>query len=123
MSPEPVGLIRVDVSADTATELRRQLERERSLRINLEEQMRQIDQMYQQQATPQPQIYQVEANDELALQLVSAECLPPVGHTQTVVCSPPNSRSPSPEPQEQKLPSVLEAAIKAEPKVKFLNVF
>lgn len=48
--------------------------------------------------------------------MVAADSLPPVGHTQTVVCSPPPSRSPSPEP-EQRLPSVLEAAIKAEPKV------
>lgn len=125
MSPEPVGLIRVDVSSDSAADLRRQLERERALRIALEEQMRQFEsQIYhQQQTTPQPQIYQVETNDELALQLVSAECLPPVGHTQTVVCSPPNSRSPSPEPQEQKLPSVLEAAIKAEPKVLITSFF
>lgn len=70
----------------------------------------------------QQQIYQLtntEDSEEIALQVVAADNLPPVGHTQTVVCSAPTSRSPSPEPvvQEQRLPSVLEAAIKAEPKV------
>ncbi|RZB40465.1 hypothetical protein BDFB_002401 [Asbolus verrucosus] len=120
MSPEPVNIISVNV--ESPAELRRQLDRERGLRLVLEEQVRQFEsqiyhQQQQQQSTQQPQIYQVEGTEELALQLVSAESLPPVGHTQTVVCSPPNSRSPSPEPQEQRLPSVLEAAIKAEPKV------
>ncbi|EFA02027.2 transcription factor AP-4 [Tribolium castaneum] len=118
MSPEPVGLITVNVTSESPAELRRQLERERGLRMVLEEQVRQFEsQIYHQQQNTQPHtIYQVEGTEELALQLVSAECLPPVGHTQTVVCSPPVSRSPSPEP-EQRLPSVLEAAIKAEPKV------
>ncbi|KAJ3658684.1 hypothetical protein Zmor_010409 [Zophobas morio] len=119
MSPEPVSIISVNVSNESPTELRRQLERERELRMVLQEQVRQFEsQIYhQQQQQQQTQIYQVEGTEELALQLVSAECLPPVGHTQTVVCSPQNSRSPSPEPPEQRLPSVLEAAIKAEPKV------
>ncbi|XP_044255479.1 transcription factor AP-4 [Tribolium madens] len=117
MSPEPVSLITVNVGSESPAELRRQLDRERGLRMVLEEQVRQFEsQIYHQQQNTQPQIYQVEGTEELALQLVSAECLPPVGHTQTVVCSPPASRSPSPEP-EQRLPSVLEAAIKAEPKV------
>lgn len=116
MSPEPVNIISVNVSnlgavADTPAELRILLEQERSLRMVLEDQVRQLESQFLQQ----PQIYQVEGNEELALQLVAADSLPPVGHTQTVVCSPPPSRSPSPEPQ--RLPSVLEAAIKAEPKV------
>lgn len=53
------------------------------------------------------------------LPLIAPDNLPPVGHTQTVVCSPPPSRSPSPVPitSEQRIPSVLEAASKAEPKV------
>lgn len=52
------------------------------------------------------------------LPIIAPDNLPPVGHTQTVVCSPPPSRSPSPVPiSEQRLSSVLEAAIKAEPKV------
>lgn len=55
---------------------------------------------------------------DLGLQLFAPDSLPPVARTQTVVtCSPGVSRSPSPEPAERRLPSVLEAAIKAEPKV------
>lgn len=113
MSPEPVNVLQV--VGESAVELKRQLERERNLRIMLEEQVRNLEsQLFQ----IQPQVYQVE-EPELGLQLVAADSIPPVGHTQTVVCSPPASRSPSPQPvqQEQRLPSVLEAAIKAEPKV------
>ncbi|KAJ8927165.1 hypothetical protein NQ314_020439 [Rhamnusium bicolor] len=123
MSPEPVGLITVTVNnpAECSTELKRQLERERSLRLLLEDQVRQLEnQLFQQQQQQQTQIFQMEESEEIGLQLVTADSLPPVGHTQTVVCSPPNSRSPSPItvlPSEQRLPSVLEAAIKAEPKV------
>ncbi|KAJ8984575.1 hypothetical protein NQ317_006037 [Molorchus minor] len=120
MSPEPVGLITVTVSnpQESPAELKRLLERERNLRLLLEDQVRQMEnQLFQQQQ--QAQIFQMEETDENGLQLVEADSLPPVGHTQTVVCSPPNSRSPSPVPviPEQRLPSVLEAAIKAEPKV------
>lgn len=73
----------------------------------------------------QQQIYQLattEDSEDIALQVVAADNLPPVAHTQTVVCSAPTSRSSSPEPvlQDQRLPSVLEAAIKAEPKVEVL---
>lgn len=123
MSPEPISIMKVAVvssgggggSGGGESELRRQLDRERGIRMMLEEQIRQLEsQLYQQQ---QPQLYQVEEED-IGLQLVNADSLPPVGHTQTVVCSPPASRSPSPDPSsEQRLPSVLEAAIKAEPKV------
>lgn len=121
MSPEPVNIMQVSVvnQPDSAVELRRQLDRERNLRVLLEDQVRSLEnQLFQHQQHQQPtQVYQVE-EPELSLQLVAAESLPPVGHTQTVVCSPPASRSPSPEPApEQRLPSVLEAAIKAEPKV------
>lgn len=114
MSPEPVNVLQV--IGETAVDLKRQLERERNLRIMLEEQVRNLEsQLFQQH---QSQVYQVD-EPELSLQLVAADSIPPVGHTQTVVCSPPASRSPSPQPvqQEQRLPSVLEAAIKAEPKV------
>lgn len=119
MSPEPLNAIAVVNSTDTlsSTDLRRQLEHERNLRMMYEEQLRRLESqhiLYQQQ----PQLYQVEETEELNLQLVAPESLPPVGHTQTVGCSPPTSRSPSPTPTpEQRLPSVLEAAIKAEPKV------
>ncbi|CAH0560016.1 unnamed protein product [Brassicogethes aeneus] len=142
MSPEPVSLITVTnvaASADNPShDLKRQLERERNTRLMLEEQVRQLEeQLYaQQQQNAAAQIYQLEDGDDLSLQLVAADSVPPVGHTQTVVCSPPVSRSPSPEPPKlvvvpeplvpaqqqlppppQRLPSVLEAAIKAEPKV------
>ncbi|CAG9822984.1 unnamed protein product [Phaedon cochleariae] len=113
-----------------AAELKRQLERERGLRSILEEQVRQLEtQLFQQQAQQQTQIFEVDDSDAIGLQLLAADSLPPVGHTQTVGCSPPNSRSVSPAPPlavnvvstavavEQRLPSVLEAAIKAEPKV------
>lgn len=80
----------------------------------------------------QTQLFEIEAAETetstvaaMGLQLVTADSLPPVGHTQTVTCtaSPPDSRCTSPVPAvvvvqaEQRLPSVLEAAIKAEPKV------
>ncbi|KAJ8912654.1 hypothetical protein NQ315_012730 [Exocentrus adspersus] len=122
MSPERVGLITVTVNNPTEcpSDLKRQLERERSLRLLLEDQVRQLEtQLFQQQQQP-TQIFHVDEAEEIAgLQLVTADSLPPVGHTQTVVCSPPNSRSSSPITvlPEQRLPSVLEAAIKAEPKV------
>ncbi|XP_071056661.1 transcription factor AP-4 isoform X2 [Onthophagus taurus] len=131
MSPEPInviGVVKTSSDQSTTCELRRQLEQERNLRILYEEQLRQYENqhiIYQQQ--PTGQIYTVEDGDDLKLQLVAPESLPPVGHTQTVVCSPVPSRSPSPVPstvavsaapeQQQRLPSVLEAAIKAEPKV------
>nr|ALT07182.1 transcription factor AP-4 [Dastarcus helophoroides] len=126
MSPEPVGLIAVTVNsnntplAEAPSETRRQLERERNHRMLLEEQVRQLEsQLFQLQQVATQQVYQVEESEELGLQLVSTENLPIVGHTQTVVCSPARSRTASPEPPapEQRLPSVLEAAIKAEPKV------
>lgn len=116
VSPEPVNA--VTLNSETTVELKRLLERERSLRILLEAQVRNLEnQLFQQQHQAPVQGYQVE-EPEISLQLVAADSIPPVGHTQTVVCSPPTSRSPSPQPvQEQRLPSVLEAAIKAEPKV------
>ncbi|KAI4462898.1 basic helix-loop-helix zip transcription factor [Holotrichia oblita] len=104
MSPEPLNAIAVVNSTDTLTnaDLRRQLEHERNLRMMYEEQLRRLESqhiLYQQQ----PQLYQVEETEELNLQLVAPESLP-------------LSPSPTPTP-EQRLPSVLEAAIKAEPKV------
>lgn len=95
MSPERVGLLTVTLnSGDSLAELRRQLERERGLRLLLEEQVRQLEnQLYQQQQ--QAQIFEMDEADSIGMQLVAAESLP-VGHTQTVVCSPPNSRSSSP---------------------------
>lgn len=125
MSPEPVSIMKVSVvnTVDSAAELRRQLERERSIRIVLENQLRQLEnqmrQQQQQQQQQQSHLYSVEEGEELGLQLLAPDSLPPVARTQTVVtCSPNISRSPSPEPAlEQRLPSVLEAAIKAEPKV------
>lgn len=122
MSPESVGLITVTVNnpAECPSELKRQLERERNLRLVLEDQVRQLETQLFQQQQQTTQIFHVDEAEEIGLQLVTADSLPPVGHTQTVVCSPPNSRSSSPItviPEQQRLPSVLEAAIKAEPKV------
>lgn len=121
MSPEPVSLMQVSVvsSHESNSELQRQLERERSIRMVLESQIRQLENQLIQQQQQQPHLYSVEESEELGLQLLAPDSLPPVARTQTVVtCSPNVSRSPSPEPApEQRLPSVLEAAIKAEPKV------
>lgn len=115
---EPVGILSVAVvdPIESPSELRRQLDHERGLRVLLEEQIRQLEgQLYQQQVY---QMSSTEDTEDIALQVVTADSLPPIGHTQTVVCSEPPSRTPSPEPTpEQRLPSVLEAAIKAEPKV------
>ncbi|XP_028133694.1 transcription factor AP-4 isoform X2 [Diabrotica virgifera virgifera] len=119
MSPE---LIVVNQQPDNTTELKQQLEQERSLRLLLEDQVRQLEeQLFQSQRQPQPQFLELEDTDAVGMQLIAAESLP-IGHTQTVVCSasPANSRSSSPipvMPEQQRLPSVLEAAIKAEPKV------
>ncbi|KAH1020915.1 hypothetical protein HUJ04_010503 [Dendroctonus ponderosae] len=151
MSPEPVKLIAVTVNnsnpSESPSELKMALDRERNLRLLLEDQVRQLEQQLykhvsvvtvakknkkvvqqqQQQQQQQPQIqYVSEESEELnGLQLVAADSLPPVGHTQTVVCSAPASRCSTPEPtivpvvlaEEERLPSVLKAAIKAEPKV------
>lgn len=48
------------------------------------------------------------------LQVVSASAMQPVAHTETVIATVTNSPPPSPN---ARLPSILEAAIKAEPKV------
>lgn len=113
MSPEMSGS--AVTSADKIAELQLALEQERQLRLAAEEAQHQLEsQLYQ------TQIFHVEEQDDISLQIVGPESVPPVGHTQTVVCSPINSRSSSPtppSPDEQRLPSVLEAAIKAEPKV------
>ncbi|KAK9875723.1 hypothetical protein WA026_009521 [Henosepilachna vigintioctopunctata] len=136
---QAVSLIKVTVNGAAMTngatnentvEIKRQLEKERSLRSLLEKQIQQMEaQMFElQQQLSQTQVYHVEESDELGLQLVAADNVPVVGHTQTVVCSPTSrSRTVSPEPerhhcyeveqQQQRLPSVLEAASKAEPKV------
>ncbi|XP_030754776.1 transcription factor AP-4 isoform X2 [Sitophilus oryzae] len=129
MSPEPVKLITLTVNsnkAESPSELKLALERERNMRVLLEDQIRQLEQqLFQHQhqaAQTQIQFLATEETEEIGgLQLVAADTLPPVGHTQTVVCSPPTSRCSSPEPTAlvtvERLPSVLEAAIKAEPKV------
>lgn len=102
MSPESVGMLTVTLnSAESPTELKRQLDRERGLRLILEEQVRQLEnqlenQLFQQQQQQQPtQIFEMDEVDAIGMQLVAAESLP-VGHTQTVVCSPPTSRTSSP---------------------------
>lgn len=137
MSPEPVALVGVLTTTQEVLELRRQLERERSVRQHLEEQIRSLEaQVYQPVQYQQHEIIEhdgfkdaimtvVQEPEEIEMQLVAPDSLPPVGQTQTVVCSPPVSRSPSPvrvaspiiKVEPQRLPSALEAAIHAEPKV------
>lgn len=131
MSPELIVVNNTTTESPAAVELKQQLENERNLRLILEDQVRQLEtQLFQQQqVTGQTQIFELEESCEtVGMQLIAADSLPPVGHTQTVVCSssPTNSRSSSPvpvvmpvvmPPEPQRLPSVLEAAIKAEPKV------
>lgn len=96
MSPERVSLTVTLNSAESPTELKRQLDRERGLRLILEEQVRQLEnQLFQQQQQQQTQIFEMDEVDSIGMQLVAAESLP-VGHTQTVVCSPPTSRTSSP---------------------------
>lgn len=96
MSPERVGLLTVTLNSESPAELKRQLDRERGLRLILEEQVRQLEnQLFQQQQQQQTQIFEMDEVDSIGMQLVAAESLP-VGHTQTVVCSPPTSRTSSP---------------------------
>ncbi|XP_050303108.1 transcription factor AP-4 isoform X2 [Anthonomus grandis grandis] len=136
MSPEPVKLITVQVNktapSESSSELKMALDRERNLRLLLEDQVRQLEQQlyqHQQQQTVQVQAqtqiqFLADETEEIStLQLVASDSLP-VSHTQTVVCSAPPSRCSTPEPilvtpvtEEERLPSVLKAAIKAEPKV------
>ncbi|KAJ9578483.1 hypothetical protein L9F63_005303, partial [Diploptera punctata] len=185
MSPEPVAIIaNTSVAAldngdpsREMIELRVQLDRERRLRMHLEDQVRSLEsQLYPErirEITQQVQLQyhhqevldhpsstvtvtttsqrcRIESAAAVAqLQVVSAASLPPVAQTTTIVATsplrlrsptpplptspppqtlptvvPPDSPCPSPPPipmsppsPEQRLPSVLEAAIKAEPKV------
>lgn len=173
MSPEPVAMIAsgmnstggssptiitgVDVDANNANnnsdliELRLQLDRERGLRMILEDQVRSLEsQLYPErirEITQQVQLqYQHRDEEECqpamitplrresqsstssenqetaaavaTLQVVSAASLQPVSHTETVIATVNASPAPSPSPPASpRLPSILEAAIKAEPKV------
>ncbi|XP_044734346.1 transcription factor AP-4 [Chrysoperla carnea] len=120
MSPEPVGISVVQTNANIELmEVRAQLERERRMRILLEEELRALES----QVVYSSQVYQTNGDNAVIVSLpddmevVSMESVPPVAQTQTVESSPQiMSRSPSPQLQ-QRLPSALEAAIKAEPKV------
>uniref|UniRef100_A0A0A9WXA3 Transcription factor AP-4 n=2 Tax=Lygus hesperus TaxID=30085 RepID=A0A0A9WXA3_LYGHE len=123
-------------------DVRVQLDRERRLRMILEEQVRSLEsQLYPErirEITQQVQLqYQQRDEDDNGgavitpmrremsgaaetvaavanLQVVSASSLQPVAHTETVIATVTNSPPPSPN---ARLPSILEAAIKAEPKV------
>uniref|UniRef100_A0A1B6E9A6 BHLH domain-containing protein n=1 Tax=Clastoptera arizonana TaxID=38151 RepID=A0A1B6E9A6_9HEMI len=123
-------------------DLRVQLDRERGLRMILEDQVRslesqlyperireitqQVQLQYQQREeeesqpamlTPLRRESQSSTNSEsheTTLQVVSAVSLQPVSHTETVIATA--ALTPSP-PASPRLPSILEAAIKAEPKV------
>lgn len=69
LTPEPVGIVSVAVvdPSDSPSELRRQLDRERGLRVVLEEQIRQLEnQLYQQQIY---QLSSTEGTDDLTLQV------------------------------------------------------
>lgn len=139
MSPEPVtGIITITPTSTTAVqsqqqqitsntvvsqtvnnnaelmEIKAQLERERRMRLLLEDQLRTLESQVVYSST----VYHENTEEAVLvtlpedMQVVSMESVPPVAQTQTVE-SCPLSRSPSP----QRLPSALEAAIKAEPKV------
>ncbi|XP_046664009.1 transcription factor AP-4 [Homalodisca vitripennis] len=135
-------------------DLRVQLDRERGLRMILEDQVRSLEtQLYperireitqqvqlqfsQQQQEEEPlaaglltplrresqsstgseSVGQETASAVATLQVVSAASLQPVSHTETVIAttpSPPTSPSPA---TASRLPTMLESAIKAEPKV------
>ncbi|KAK9507293.1 hypothetical protein O3M35_007182 [Rhynocoris fuscipes] len=122
-------------STNDLIDVRVQLDRERRLRMILEEQVRSLEsQLYPErirEITQQVQLQYQQRDEEDSsavitplrreaaetvaavanLQVVSANSLQPVAHTETVIAtvtSPPTS---------PRLPSILEAAIKAEPKV------
>ncbi|KAL1139420.1 hypothetical protein AAG570_006404, partial [Ranatra chinensis] len=121
-SPEPVD---IDVEAapvagpNDLIDVRLQLDRERRLRMMLEEQVRSLEsQLYPErirEITHKVQLqYQQREDVTVAnLQVVAASSLQPVAHTETVIATVTASPPPSPP----RLPSILEAAIKAEPKV------
>nr|CAD7430901.1 unnamed protein product [Timema monikensis] len=167
MSPEPVTIIAATPPALSShsremIELRIQLDRERRLRMHLEEQVRTLEsQIYPERIREMTQQLQIKLQyqqgvvehtsqqqqtmsagglvsvsilpDTPQLQVVSAASVPPVGQTTTVATAqeeeeeemmspcpspvPIPACPPTPPPQEQRLPSALEAAIKAEPKV------
>uniref|UniRef100_T1IEK4 Uncharacterized protein n=1 Tax=Rhodnius prolixus TaxID=13249 RepID=T1IEK4_RHOPR len=104
-------------STNDLIDVRVQLDRERRLRMLLEDQVRSLEsQLYPErirEITQQVQL-QYQQRDDIQhhkLVIVSANALQPVAHTETVIAtvtSPPTS---------PRLPSILEAAIKAEPKV------
>lgn len=133
-SPEPVAMISVTTltpkkEPSEANELKLQLDREMRMRMFLEERVRTLEsQMYPESAgelSHQMTLHYEDATDtdcpqeplraenlkveeRESLQVVSVESLPPVGEHRTVG----ESRSPSP-----RIPPLLEAAIKAEPRV------
>lgn len=143
----PQSAVISKVEMDTATpndliEIRSQLDRERRLRMVLEEQVRSLEsQLYPErirEITHQVQLQysQHEGGEDSSgavitpmrrevlsgaaetvaavanLQVVSGSALQPVAHTETVIATVTGSPPASP-----RLPSILEAAIKAEPKV------
>lgn len=140
-SPDPVVPAAVDPNRDLI-ELRLTLDRERKLRLRLEDQVRALEsQLYperireltQQVTLHYHQHEMIETTPVIAMSSVQElqETAAAVAHLQVVsgqaavvsrspspapLPPPPREATPSPPPQ-QRLPSVLEAAIKAEPKV------
>lgn len=145
VAPQSAVTSKVDLDAATPTndliDVRVQLDRERRLRMMLEEQVRSLEsQLYPErirEITQQVQLqYQQREEDDTSgavitpmrreilsgaaetvaavanLQVVSGTSLQPVAHTETVIATVTGS-----PPQSPRLPSILEAAIKAEPKV------
>ncbi|CAB3375529.1 Hypothetical predicted protein [Cloeon dipterum] len=139
MSPEPNlldgGEPSVDALRKEMIELRMQLDRERRLRLQLEEQVRSLEtqlyperireitqqvQMQYQQIIPENMIETSETDGSMHMDKLDA--IPQTVEEEFLQVSPPQSPSATTivaiEDQEQdRLPSVLEAAIKAEPKV------
>ncbi|CAB3375532.1 Hypothetical predicted protein [Cloeon dipterum] len=128
MSPEPNlldgGEPSVDALRKEMIELRMQLDRERRLRLQLEEQVRSLEtQLYPERIREITQQNMIETSEtDGSMHMDKLDAIPQTVEEEFLQVSPPQSPSATTivaiEDQEQdRLPSVLEAAIKAEPKV------
>ncbi|XP_059479601.1 transcription factor AP-4 isoform X5 [Neocloeon triangulifer] len=141
MSPEPnlldTGEQSVDALRKEMIELRMQLDRERRLRLQLEEQVRSLEtqlyperireitqqvQMQYQQVIPENMIETSETDGSHSIHIDKLDAIPQTVEEEFLQVSPPPSPSATTivaidESEQDRIPSVLEAAIKAEPKV------
>ncbi|XP_059479573.1 transcription factor AP-4 isoform X2 [Neocloeon triangulifer] len=130
MSPEPnlldTGEQSVDALRKEMIELRMQLDRERRLRLQLEEQVRSLEtQLYPErirEITQQNMIETSETDGSHSIHIDKLDAIPQTVEEEFLQVSPPPSPSATTivaidESEQDRIPSVLEAAIKAEPKV------